>query len=277
MVAGCDGFHGVCRTLIPPAALTMYDRIYPFAWLGILAEVPPSTDELIYARHSRGFAMHSLRSPKISRLYLQCDPAEDIAAWPDERIWEELHRRLASDGWALREGPLLDKGITAMRSVVAEPMRWGRLFLAGDAAHIVPPTGAKGLNLAVADVWVLADALTDFFRTGSGTLLDAYSDTCLRRVWRVQHFSWWMTCMLHRLRPGTDEARSADEAFEEQLYRSQLRYVTSSRAAATTLAENYAGMPLPPTVHLELAGDTRDPVTAATGATAGAASEGGAR
>jgi p-hydroxybenzoate 3-monooxygenase len=236
VIAGCDGFHGVCREAIPEGVLTAYQREYPFAWLGILAEVAPSSEELIYCHHDRGFALHSMRSPRLTRLYLQCEPDEDIDAWPDERIWEELKTRLAtSDGdWTLDDGPIVEKGITPMRSFVIEPLQHGRLFLAGDAAHIVPPTGAKGLNLAVADVRVLSEALVAWYRNGATELLDAYSDTCLRRVWRVQHFSWWMTSMLHRF--------AGDDPFEARLQRSQLAYVTSSRAAATTLAENYVGL-----------------------------------
>jgi p-hydroxybenzoate 3-monooxygenase len=235
-IAGCDGFHGVCRDSIPDGVLTERTREYPFAWLGILAEVAPSTDELIYAYHERGFALHSLRSPELSRLYIQVDPHDDIENWPDERIWEELHRRLATDdGWTLHEGPIIEKGITPMRSFVVEPMQHGRLFLAGDAAHIVPPTGAKGLNLAVADVRVLADALAAWLGHEDETRLDAYSDTCLKRVWRVQRFSWWMTSMLHK-RPDAD-------AIEARLQLSELDYVTSSTAAATMLAENYTGLP----------------------------------
>jgi p-hydroxybenzoate 3-monooxygenase len=236
-VAGCDGFHGVCRDAIPPEALSVYEREYPFAWLGILAEVAPSSEELIYCHHERGFALHSMRSPRLTRLYLQCAPDEEIEEWPDARIWEELQARLAtSDGWTLGEGPIVEKGVTPMRSFVVEPLRFGCLFLAGDSAHIVPPTGAKGLNLAVADVRVLSEALAAWFARGDAAGLDAYSATCLRRVWRVQHFSWWMTSMLHRF-PG-------DDPFEAQLQRSQLRYVSTSRAAATTLAENYVGLEL---------------------------------
>jgi p-hydroxybenzoate 3-monooxygenase len=235
VVAGCDGFHGVCREAIPAGTLSVFEREYPFAWLGILAEVAPSSEELIYCYHERGFALHSMRSPRLTRLYLQCAPDEDVAEWPDERIWEELRTRLATDApWTLGEGPIVEKGITPMRSFVVEPLRYGRLFLAGDAAHIVPPTGAKGLNLAVADVRVLSEALGAWFADGDSAGLQAYSDTCLRRVWRVQHFSWWMTSMLHRF-PG-------DDPFDERLQRSQLRYVCSSRAAATTLAENYVGL-----------------------------------
>jgi p-hydroxybenzoate 3-monooxygenase len=232
-IAGCDGFHGICRDALPSA--TVFEREYPFAWLGILADVAPSNDELIYANTDRGFALLSLRSPTVSRLYLQVDPLEELDAWPDERVWDELQLRLAHDGWSLKEGPVLEKTITPMRSFVCEPMQHGRLFLAGDAAHIVPPTGAKGLNLAIHDVHVLAEAMGDWYATGRSTGLDSYSATCLRRVWRVQHFSWWMTSMLHNF-PG-------DDPFEQRLQRSQLEYVVSSPAAATTLAENYVGLP----------------------------------
>jgi p-hydroxybenzoate 3-monooxygenase len=235
LIAGCDGFHGVCRECVPDGVLSLREHEYPFAWLGILAEVAPSTEELIYAPHERGFALHSLRSPKLSRLYVQIGPDDDLEDWPDERVWEELHLRLArDDGWELREGPVLEKGIAPLRSFVAEPMQYGRLYLAGDAVHIVPATGAKGLNLAVADVRVLAEAMAESFRSGSQTLLDAYSANCLRRVWRTQHFSWWMTEMLHRF--------PDDTGFARRLRRSQLDYVCSSRAAATTLAENYVGL-----------------------------------
>jgi p-hydroxybenzoate 3-monooxygenase len=236
VVAGCDGFHGISRPTVPDGALRVYEREYPFAWLGILAEVAPSSEELIYCHHERGFALHSMRSPKLTRLYLQCAPDDDIEAWPDERIWDELQTRFATaDGdFELGQGPLVEKGITPMRSFVAEPLRHGRLFLAGDAAHIVPPTGAKGLNLAAADVRVLSEALAAWYARGDESGLDAYSDTCLRRVWRVQHFSWWMTSMLHRF--------GGDDPFAAQLQRSQLHYVVSSRAAATTLAENYVGL-----------------------------------
>jgi p-hydroxybenzoate 3-monooxygenase len=237
VIAGCDGFHGICREAIPEGVLSVYEREYPFAWLGILAEVAPSSEELIYCYHERGFALHSMRSPRVTRLYLQCAPDEDIDEWPDERIWDELRTRLATgDDWTLSEGPIVEKGITPMRSFVVEPLRFGQLFLAGDSAHIVPPTGAKGLNLAVADVRVLSEALGAWFGSGDASGLDAYSETCLRRVWRVQHFSWWMTSMLHRF-PGGDP-------FDARLQRSQLRYVISSRAAATTLAENYVGLEL---------------------------------
>jgi p-hydroxybenzoate 3-monooxygenase len=233
-IAGCDGFHGVCRPTIPATAVRTYSREYPFGWLGILAAVAPSCNELIYAQHERGFALHSLRSPELTRLYVQCEPEEDIADWPDERIWAELQIRLGLDGWTLAEGPILEKGVTGMRSFVTEPMRHGRLYLAGDAAHIVPPTGAKGLNLAIADVRLLAEALVGQAKTGSTDLLDAYSDTCLRRVWRAEHFSWWMTSMLHRL-PGGN-------AFDLKLQLSQLRYLVASEAAASSLAENYVGL-----------------------------------
>ena len=238
VIAGCDGFHGVCRPAIPEGAITEYERVYPFAWLGILATVAPSTDELIYAHHPNGFALHSLRSPEVSRLYIQVPAGEDMAEWPDERIWSELHTRLATDdGWTLAEGPIFERGIAPLRSFVAEPMRFGRLFLAGDAAHIVPPTGAKGLNLAVADVTVLAAALADLFATGSEAGLDAYSDTCLRRVWQAQRFSWWMTSMLHRF---PDEG-----PFGARLQLAQLDHVVTSKAAATALAESYVGLPIP--------------------------------
>ena len=234
VIAGCDGFHGVCRPSIPAGVLREYSREYPFGWLGILAAVAPSNDELIYAHHERGFALLSLRSPELCRLYIQCRPDEDLAAWSDERIWAELQLRLGLKGWTLAEGPVLEKGVTGMRSFVVEPMRYGRLFLAGDAAHIVPPTGAKGLNLALHDVRVLAEALVSWYETGSSALLDAYSEASLQRVWRAEHFSWWMTSMLHRTESAAD--------FELQLQLSQLRYLTTSTAAATSLAENYVGL-----------------------------------
>jgi len=233
-IAGCDGFHGVCRPSIADGVLRTFEREYPFGWLGVLAQVAPSMDELVYAHTERGFALLSLRSPTLSRYYLQVAHDEDSAEWPDERIWEELQRRTALEGWTLHEGPILEKGVTGMRSFVCEPMQHGNLFLAGDAAHIVPPTGAKGLNLAIHDVRVLAEALVHRYRTGSRDLLDAYSRECLRRVWRCEHFSWWMTTMLHRL-PGADP-------FDLQLQRSQLRYVTTSEAEARALAENYVGL-----------------------------------
>jgi p-hydroxybenzoate 3-monooxygenase len=237
LVAGCDGFHGVSRPSIPDTAITAYDLEYPFAWLGILAQAPPSAEELIYSAHEEGFALHSMRSPEITRLYLQVGLEEKLEEWPDERIWTHLRRRLARrDGFELADGPILDRGITALRSHVIDPMRYGKLFLAGDSAHIVPPTGAKGLNLAVADVSVLAAAIDEWYSSGRDTALDAYSATCLKRVWRVQHFSWWMTTTLHRI-PGADP-------FTRQLQLSQLRYLTTSTAAATSFAENYVGLPL---------------------------------
>jgi p-hydroxybenzoate 3-monooxygenase len=236
-VAGCDGFHGVSRGCLPTDLARIYDRNYPYAWLGVLAEVAPSTDELIYASHERGFAMHSLRSPRISRLYLQVDPTDDIAAWPDGRIWAELQIRLAAPGWTLQEGPIIEKGITPMRSFVCEPMRHGRLFLAGDAAHIVPPTGAKGMNLAIADVKVLADALGAWYAHGDGRGLDGYSASCLERVWRVQDFSATMTALLH--------VDPTDDAFGRRVQRARRDYIARSRAMATSLAENYVGLPLP--------------------------------
>jgi p-hydroxybenzoate 3-monooxygenase len=236
VVAGCDGFHGVCRPSVPAGHLKFFEREYPFAWLGILANASPVHPEVTYAYTDRGFALASMRSPDITRLYFQVAPDEDLGAWPNDRIWEELNARLAVDrGFALNEGPVLERSFTAMRSFVAEPMRYGRLFLAGDAAHIVPPTGAKGMNLAVADVVVLAEALERYFATSATALLDGYSDRCLRRVWRAEHFSWWMTSMLH-LTPGSDP-------FGRRLQLSQLRYLTSSEAAARSLAENYAGLP----------------------------------
>jgi len=233
-IAGCDGFHGVCRTCVPAGALRFYQHVYPFAWLGILAQTPPASAELIYSNHERGFALLSMRSPTISRLYLQCKPDEDLAEWSDDRIWNELHTRLSThDNFRLTEGPILQKGVTGMRSFVSEPMQFGRLFLAGDSAHIVPPTGAKGMNLAVADVHLLARALESFYKSGSPTELDRYSDACLRRVWRAQHFSWSMTSMLHLV-----------DEFDHCRQLAELDNITSSRAAATNLAENYVGLPL---------------------------------
>ncbi len=236
-IAGCDGSHGVCRASIPAARLRVYEREYPFAWLGILAAAPPSSAELVYALHERGFALYSMRSPSITRLYLQCGPGEDPAGWPEGRIWEELEVRLeTSDGWRPHRGEILQKSVTGMRSLVAEPMRHGRLFLAGDAAHIVPPTGAKGLNLAVADVWRLARALAAHYREGRGEGLEGYSEGCLARVWRAQRFSWWMTATLHRAPDGN--------AFDYRRQIAELEYATSSRAGMTSLAENYAGWAL---------------------------------
>jgi p-hydroxybenzoate 3-monooxygenase len=234
VIAGCDGFHGVCRPSIPAGVLREFSREYPFGWLGILAAAPPSNHEVVYVHSERGFALLSLRSMELSRLYVQCRPDEDLGEWPDERIWEELHARAGLPGRPLNEGPVLEKGVTGMRSYVAEPMQFGRLYLAGDAAHIVPPTGAKGLNLAISDVRVLAQALADWYRTGRRDGLEGYSERCLRRVWRCEHFSWWMTSMLHR----SPEA----DPFELRLQLSQLRYVTSSEAAMRSLAENYLGL-----------------------------------
>ncbi len=235
-IAGCDGFHGVSRPSIPSRMRREFVRVYPFGWFGILVEAPPATEELIYAYHEHGFALVSTRSPQIQRLYLQCNPDDETHHWPDSRIWDELHTRLAGgDGWRLTEGRIFQKNVIAMRSFVVEPMQYERLFLAGDAAHIVPPTGAKGLNLAVADIRVLAQALVAFYRSGRSVLLERYSETALRRVWRAEHFSWWMTSMLHRFH---DES-----PFHHRLQMSQLQYVTGSRAAATMLAENYVGLP----------------------------------
>jgi p-hydroxybenzoate 3-monooxygenase len=234
-IAGCDGSHGICRPSIPEGALKVFERSYPFGWLGILAESKPPSEELIYCHHERGFALFSMRSPTITRLYIQCEPDEDIALWPDERIWEELEARLSASDLTLKEGPIFQKGVTPMRSFVAEPMQYGRLFLAGDAAHIVPPTGAKGMNLAVADVRVLSQAISQFYSTKQTDLLEKYSETCLRRVWRAEHFSWWMTSMLHRF---PDQS-----SFQQRLQLAELEYVTRSRAASTALAENYVGLP----------------------------------
>jgi p-hydroxybenzoate 3-monooxygenase len=236
-VAGCDGSLGVCRTGIPENVRTQYTRTYPFGWFGILVQGPPSTEELIYTLHDRGFALVSTRSPEVQRLYFQCDPQDDVEVWPDERIWDELTTRLAThDGWELAGGEIFQKDIVQMRSFVCEPMQHGRLFLAGDAAHIVPPTGAKGMNLAVADIRVLAHALTEFYGSGDKELLDAYSEVCLRRVWRAQRFSWWMTSMLHRF--------DRSDPFQLKVQQAELDYVTTSRAAATTIAENYVGAAL---------------------------------
>ena len=235
-IAGCDGFHGVSRSSIPAEKQNVFTRSYPFGWLGILMQAPPSTHELIYTYHERGFALVSTRSPELQRMYIQCDPQDDIANWSDTMILEELQARLATtDNWKLLVGPIIQKSILAMRSFVIEPMQYGRLFLAGDAAHIVPPTGAKGLNLAIADVRHLARAITLFYQQNQTHLLEAYSTTCLRRVWRTEHFSWWMTSMLHRF--------PDDDVFQQRIQRAQLDYTVSSRAAATSLAENYAGLP----------------------------------
>jgi p-hydroxybenzoate 3-monooxygenase len=235
-IAGCDGFHGICRPSIPAGVLTEFNREYPFGWLGVLAKAPPSSDELVYNYSERGFALLTMRSREISRLYLQVPFDEDIEAWPDDRFWSELHARVAADGgWKVNEGPIFQKNIAGMRSYVVEPMQYGKMFLAGDAAHIVPPTGAKGLNLAVADVRILAQAFTEFYAAGETHWLDRYSETCLRRVWKAQRFSWWMTSMLHRF--------DTDNAFDRRRQIAELDYVTSSRAAMTTLAENYVGLP----------------------------------
>jgi p-hydroxybenzoate 3-monooxygenase len=233
LIAGCDGFHGVCRDLVPD--LQVAERAYPFAWLGVLAQAAPTQEELIYANHERGFALYSMRSPTITRLYLQVPADEDAERWPDDRIWDELSRRLpTTDGFTLNTGPILEKGVTAMRSFVATPMRHGSLVLAGDAAHIVPPTGAKGMNLAIADVAVLAEILEDVLVHGKAERLDDYTPTCMQRVWRAQHFSSWMTSMTHRF---------GDDPFQRQLQLSELTLVTTSRAAATNLAQNYVGLP----------------------------------
>jgi p-hydroxybenzoate 3-monooxygenase len=236
-IAGCDGFHGICRPSLPEGALTVYERAYPYAWLGVLSESTPPAAEVSYCHSARGFALLSLRSPTISRLYVQVDPDEDIADWPDDRFWEELEARTATaDGTShIAVGPVLHKGITPMRSFVAEPMRHGRLFLAGDCAHIVPPTGAKGMNLAVADIRYLTEGLVAFYRKHDSSLLDGYSARCLRRIWKAQRFSWWMTTMLH-LSPD-------DLPFDRRRQSAELDYVTSSEAAMRSLAENYVGLP----------------------------------
>ena len=235
-IAGCDGSHSMSRHSIPAGVLTRHERIYPFGWFGILVEAPPSSDELIYAAHDRGFALVSTRSPTLQRMYLQCDPNDSVAHWSDERIWSEMRKRLETkDGWLPKEGPITQKVIVGMRSVVVEPMRHGRLFLAGDAAHVVPPTGAKGLNLAAADVRVLARALDAFYRKRDETRLARYSDDCLRRIWKGQRFSWWMTTMMHRA--------ESDTSFDRKRQLAELDYVTTSRAAMTSLAENYVGLP----------------------------------
>jgi len=234
-IGGCDGFHGICRPSIPAAVLTPYDREYPFGWVGILSESPPPEHELIYAYHERGFALYTMRSPTLARLYIQCAPDDDIENWPDARIWQELHARIGGTR-ELTEGTMLQKGITAMRSFVVEPMQYGRLFLAGDSAHIQPPTGAKGMNLALADVRVLARAICEFYRSGRSDLLERYSATCLRRVWKAQRFSSWMTQLFH-LDPSYN-------AFDRKRQLAELDYVTSSEAAMRSLAENYTGLPV---------------------------------
>jgi p-hydroxybenzoate 3-monooxygenase len=236
-IAGCDGFHGICRPSIPEGALTIHERTYPFGWLGILAEAAPSSDELVYTYHERGFALFSMRSPTITRLYFQVPPDEPIEHWSDEAIWDEMVTRMTTrDGWKPNVGRIVQKGVTPMRSFVATPMRYGRLFLAGDSAHIVPPTGAKGLNLAAADVLVLGRAMKAFYERGRTEWLDEYSDVCARRVWKAQRFSWWMTSTLHRF-PG-------ENVFDYRRQIADLDYLTSSRAAMTSLAEQYVGLPL---------------------------------
>jgi len=236
-IAGCDGFHGICRPSVPDGIIAAYERIYPFAWLGILAEAAPTSEELVYTYNPRGFTLFSMRSPQVTRLYLQCAPDEDLTQWPDDRVREELCARMRTDARrAPGVGPIFQKGVTGMRSFVIEPMQFGRLFLAGDAAHIVPPTGAKGLNLAISDVLVLTRAVEAFYKSGRQDLLDQYSATCLRRIWKVQRFSWWMTSMLH-LFPG-------DDGFDHRRQLAELDYFTSSRAGMTSLAENYVGLPL---------------------------------
>jgi p-hydroxybenzoate 3-monooxygenase len=234
-IGGCDGFHGICRPSISTGVLTVYERGYPFGWLGILSESPPPKNELIYAFHDRGFALFSMRSPTVSRLYLQCAPDEDLALWPDEKIWDELRARLGGS-CELPQGRIVLKGVTPMRSFVVEPMQYGRLFLAGDAAHIQPPTGAKGMNLAIADVLFLSRAIAGFYRTGSMTALDCYSQTCLDRVWKAQRFSWFMTQLLHRFPHET--------AFDRRRQLTEIEYIAGSKAASTALAENYAGLPI---------------------------------
>jgi p-hydroxybenzoate 3-monooxygenase len=235
-IIGADGFHGIARPSIPESIRRDYQRIYPFGWFGILVDSAPSSGELIYAQHERGFALVSTRSPTVQRLYFQCDPGDSVDNWSDDRIWAELHARVESkDGWKLKEGKIFQKNIIGMRSFVSTPMQHGRLFLAGDAAHIVPPTGAKGMNLAVADVRLLSLALDAFYKNGKQDLLAGYTEQALKRVWRAEHFSWWMTSLFHRF----DDA----DPFQQQLQRSELEYVVSSRAAATALAENYVGLP----------------------------------
>ena len=235
-IAGCDGFHGICRPSIPDGILTIYERSYPFGWLGILAEAAPSSEELVYTYHERGFALFSMRSPTITRLYFQVPPEESIEGWSDDAIWDEMLTRMTTcDGWKPNVGRIIQKSVTPMRSFVAAPMRHGRLFLAGDSAHIVPPTGAKGLNLAASDVLVLARAMKAFYEQGRSDWLDEYSATCLRRVWKAQRFSWWMTSTLHRF---PDE-----NGFDYQRQIADLDYLTGSRAAMTSLAEQYVGLP----------------------------------
>ena len=234
-IGGCDGFHGVCRPSIPAKSISIYEREYPFGWLGILAEAPPVADELIYAYHPRGFALFSMRTPTLVRYYLQCAPNEDLDQWPDKKIWDELETRLGGTR-PLKRGPIVEKIVAQMRSFVTEPMQYGRMFLAGDSAHIVPPTGAKGMNLAFADVRVLSRAVAAFYKSGSTNLLDRYSETCLRRVWKAQRFSWWMTRLMHLF--------PEENPFDRRRQVAELDYVTSSEAAAKSLAENYVGLPV---------------------------------
>jgi len=236
-IAGCDGTQGVCRPSIPAGVLNVYERLYPFGWFGILCKAAPSSEELIYSMHERGFVLVSTRSPDIQRMYFQCAPTEKTDGWSDDRIWHEFRARLETkDGWAPKEGPIFSKTVIGMRSLVVEPMRYGRLFLAGDSAHVVPPTGAKGLNLAATDAQILARAIIAYYKSNRSDLLDQYSDTALRRIWKATRFSWWMTSMLHTF-PGAD-------AFQHRLQIAELDYVTRSRAASTALAENYVGLPI---------------------------------
>ncbi len=235
-IAGCDGYHGISRRSVPQDALKTFDRVYPFGWLGLLSDTPPVNDELIYSNHERGFALCTMRSLTRSRYYIQCATDEKPETWSDDRFWDELRTRLPADvAEAMITGPSIEKSIAPLRSFVAEPMRFGRLFLAGDAAHIVPPTGAKGLNLAASDIFFLSRALKAFYETGSEDLIERYSEQCLRRIWKAQRFSWWMTSMLHRFPESS--------AYDLRLQRAELDYVTSSTAGATALAENYVGLP----------------------------------
>ena len=236
LLAGCDGFHGICRPSMPEGSWRGFDRIYPFGWLGILAEAPASSDELIYANHASGFALLSMRSPTVQRMYLQCAPDEDAEAWSDDRIWSELSQRLATDGFTLQPGRIFQKCVTPMRSYVAEPMQCGRLFLAGDAAHIVPPTGAKGMNSAIGDVLLLSEAVERWYRAHDDSGLESYSATALRRIWKVQRFSWWMTTLFHRFDGASD--------FDRRVQLAELDYIVGSREASAALAENYVGLPL---------------------------------
>ena len=234
-IAGCDGFHGICRPSIPDGVLSTFERDYPFGWLGILSESPPPDHELIYSYTDRGFALYTMRSANLARLYLQCDHDEEIENWPDARIWDELHKRIGG-ARKLAEGAMLQKGVTPMRSFVVEPMQYGRLYLAGDSAHIVPPTGAKGMNLAFADVVFLSRALEAFYKKRQEELLQGYSAQCLRRVWKAQRFSWWMTQIMHRF--------PHESAFDRRRQLADLDYLTSSESAARSLAEQYVGLPL---------------------------------